>query len=217
MSLRDILTLESSSSDLAESYYRIMGVLIHALESRTQTDTESAVRFVQLVAHMGKEFGFPDEDLAGLKLGTYLRDIGMIVVPERVLNKPGPLTAREYEMLKEHPVLGAWMLHPVRDDMSPHVQDIILCHHERFDGTGYPHGLAGDMIPLGARICAVCDAWCAMTHERPYRRSRSREQAAAELLRHGGTHFDPDLVAVFVNRVLPRVPVRPGRVNPHVS
>jgi len=138
-----------------------------------------------------------EEEVQRVYWGALLHDIGKIGVPDEILRKAGPLTDEEWELMKRHPELGAEIVAPVENlvDVAP----IIRSHQEKYDGSGYPDGLRGEEIPLGARILAVVDAYGAMTDERVYRKARSPEDAVAELRRCAGTHFDPEIVEVFLD------------------
>jgi HD-GYP domain-containing protein (c-di-GMP phosphodiesterase class II) len=131
-------------------------------------------------------------ELAELRLAAPLHDLGKIRVPSSVLLKPGPLNARERAVINHHPVWGAELLACVPGVEV--VASIVRFHHERWDGSGYPDGLTGERIPLSSRIIAVCDAYHAMTSDRPYRRAISAEQAFGELRANAGTQFDPRIV-----------------------
>jgi HD-GYP domain-containing protein (c-di-GMP phosphodiesterase class II) len=140
-----------------------------------------------------------DPDLAErphLLQGFHLHDIGKVGVSERILTKPGPLHPSEWAEMRTHPVVGAEIVSPIR--FLGDAIDVIRFHHERFDGSGYPDGLAGDGIPLPARIFAVVDAFDAMTSERPYRRAMPAERAVDEITRCSGTQFDPEVVEPFL-------------------
>ena len=138
--------------------------------------------------------GLPGPRIERVRLAGQLHDIGKVEVPRAILSKPGPLTEEEWIVMRRHPEHGARILwHSFFDDMRPWV----LHHHERIDGTGYPHGLRGDDIPLEARIIAVCDAWCAMTSDRPYRAAMPDRNALEELARGAGTQFDPVCAAAL--------------------
>ena len=125
-----------------------------------------------------------------------LRDIGEVAVPATILTKPGPLTEGEWEFVRRHPVIGERIL--AAAPALAGAGRLVRATHERFDGTGYPDRLAGDAIPLEARIISVCDAYHAMTSERPYRRARPHAEAMDELRRGAGTQFDPAVVEAFV-------------------
>ena len=133
---------------------------------------------------------------------AYLHDIGKIGIPDGELNKPGPLSAGEYEQMKKHPAIGARIL--ASYSQFSEGAGIVLAHQERYDGSGYPAGLAGDLIPIGARIIAVVDAYVAMTTNRPYRNALSTAQAVDELRQGIGTHFDPVVCATFLKLLFER-------------
>jgi HD-GYP domain-containing protein (c-di-GMP phosphodiesterase class II) len=130
-----------------------------------------------------------------IHLAGLLHDIGNIGVKESVLHKPGPLNGNEFEHVKSHTIIAARILRPVIRDTV--VADMILHHHERYDGRGYPHGLEGKKIPLGARILAVAESFDAMTSPRPYRPPESVESALKEVQGSAGSHYDPEVVKVF--------------------
>jgi putative nucleotidyltransferase with HDIG domain len=145
---------------------------------------------------IGERLGLGPTDLAELELGALLHDLGKARVPVRVLSKPGPLDPAERELVNRHPAWGAELLERVPG--LEKVAAIVRFHHERWDGTGYPDGLRGDRIPMASRIVAVCDAYQAMTSERPYRPALPPAAAAHELRAGAGTQFDPALVDCFV-------------------
>jgi two-component system, cell cycle response regulator len=148
-----------------------------------------------LARGVGRRLGLRAHELHEAVRAAELHDIGKMAIPDALLSKPGPLDAAEWEFMRQHTVIGERMLH-----MAPALEGVarlVRWSHERIDGAGYPDGLAGDEIPLGARIVAVCDAFGAMTSDRPYRTAGSADEAVAELLRHAGTQFDPEVVAAF--------------------
>ncbi|HET6751709.1 MAG TPA: HD-GYP domain-containing protein [Actinomycetes bacterium] len=130
-----------------------------------------------------------------LRYGFLLHDVGKVGIPEAVLNKAGPLDDDEWEVMRAHPLIGVQMVAGIKS--LGHAVEVIRCHHERWDGKGYPAGLAGDAIPLGARIFAVADAFDAMTSDRPYRRALPFERACQEIQDGAGSQFDPTVVEVF--------------------
>ena len=131
-----------------------------------------------------------------IETAAQLHDIGKLFIPREILDKPGPLNAREWEELQHHPRIGFEL---VRKSVPAVVADIVLSHHERFDGTGYPNGIAGSRIPLEARVLQVADAFDAITSQRPYQPALPVEYAVSELERFSGTQFDPDAVAAILS------------------
>jgi HD-GYP domain-containing protein (c-di-GMP phosphodiesterase class II) len=159
----------------------------------------------RLVGHLAeltaRELGLEERQLARVRLAAMICDIGRDQIPAEILNKRGPLTDEEWVAVRRQPELGAAMLSAAGFD---DIREWILCRRERPDGGGYPRGLAGDQIPLEARILAVCDAYAAMTSNRPHRVARSHENACAELSRCAGTQFDSGVVTAFVRASLLR-------------
>ena len=143
--------------------------------------------------------GLPADRLKVLELGALFHDIGKIGVPSEIIRKPGPLNAAERRQMNLHPEIGDQILAPV-PFLQP-VRPIVRASHERWDGNGYPDGVAGDRIPIESRIVFVCDAFHAMTTDRPYRAARSVDEAVAELQRCSGTDFDPRVVEALVDAV----------------
>ncbi len=148
-----------------------------------------------IVVEMARQLELPDVEVDRIRVAALLHDIGKVAVPEEILEKPAPLTSAEWRTVVQHPRIGQVILEhaaTLRDAVP-----IILHHHERFAGHGYPYGLRANEIPLGARIMAIADAYDAMTHDRPYKRAMSHDAAIVELKLHAGTQFDPELVALF--------------------
>ncbi|HUY08823.1 MAG TPA: HD-GYP domain-containing protein [Candidatus Dormibacteraeota bacterium] len=160
------------------------------------SDTEGHCRrVVDYSLMMGRYLRFSDEDLLRLCHGALLHDIGKIGVPDAILHKPGPLTDEEWRVMRTHPQLGALMVADVRQ--LEKAREVILAHHERFDGKGYPNGLVAAEVPLAARVFTIADAFDAMISDRPYRAAMSLEDARAEVVRCSGTQFDPTAVEAF--------------------
>jgi diguanylate cyclase (GGDEF)-like protein len=150
----------------------------------------------QLATGAARALGLPAEQVELIGLGAELHDVGKVAIPEAILHKPGPLTAEEWAVIREHTIIGQRIL-----DASPALVEVgsfVRSSHERWDGTGYPDRLAGTAIPLGARVIAVCDSYDAMTSDRSYRRAMSEEVALAELRAGAGSQFDPEVVAAFL-------------------
>jgi two-component system cell cycle response regulator len=152
----------------------------------------------QLAAAVGRAIGLRDEQLHAVIRAAELHDVGKIAVPDSILNKPGPLTDSELEVMRRHAVVGE---HILAGFETAAVAGLVRSSHERWDGSGYPDGLRGEAIPLGARIITICDSYDAMTHARPYRPARSAPEALAELRHGAGRRFDPALVAVFLSQI----------------
>jgi HD-GYP domain-containing protein (c-di-GMP phosphodiesterase class II) len=136
------------------------------------------------------------EALVHLRRGALLHDIGKMGIPDHILNKPGPLTEEEWEVMRQHPVHAYKLLAPI-PFLHPALE-VAYNHHEKWDGSGYPRGLKGEAIPLAARIFAVVDVWDALLDDRPYRRAWTEEAARAYLREQAGAHFDPQVVEVFL-------------------
>lgn len=177
---------------------KTIGAIINTLHEKNKREEAHSQRVSDLCVEMGRAINLPERELDEMRTVGLLHDIGKIAINEEILNKPGRLTEEEYEEIKRHPEIGYRILSSVNDmqDMAAHV----LSHHERWDGGGYPRGLAGEAIPVQSRMIAIADAFDAMTGERTYRPSLTEEEALKELVKHAGTQFDPALVDVFTRR-----------------
>lgn len=176
----------------------ILHVLSRILEYRHLETSGHAKRVVELSLRLGEAVGFPD--LEGLELGAYLHDLGKVALPDEVLNKTGPLVTMEWQAMKTHPEVGYEILRDI-GLQSQTALNVVLYHHERWDGSGYPKGLKGEEIPLEARIFALADVYDALTHARSYKSAWSPEEAKREIRQKAGKDFDPSLVAVFLDLV----------------
>jgi diguanylate cyclase (GGDEF)-like protein len=178
---------------------RTMKTLIDALIEREPGMQEHREGIPVLAIETGRMLGLRRDQLEELARGAELHDLGKLAVPEEILNKPGPLDEGEWEFIHQHTIVGERIL---RASVAlRNVASIVRSTHERWDGAGYPDGLAGEEIPLASRIIAVCDAFAAMTSTRPYRSAMTPEQALAELERGAGTQFDPNVVRVLTAHV----------------
>ena len=185
---------------IQELYLEGVQMLARALEAKDAYTSGHSLRVSHYSVETAIRLGVAGELLSQIRLGGELHDIGKIGTRESVLHKPGRLTAVEFDHILEHPILGEQMLAPLARQ-SPAVLRIVRSHHERWDGRGFPDGLAGEEIPLEARIVAVADAFDAMTTERPYRAARTSEEAVAELRRVAGTQLDETVVEAFATVV----------------
>ena len=157
---------------------------------------------VQLALEVGERLGLSPEQSRNLEFGALLHDVGKIAIPKEIINKPGKLDAHEFQVIKTHTTEGQALLDRVGGFMSE-VGRIVRSHHERWDGAGYPDGLAGEAIPLEARIIAACDSWNAMTTTRSYRKAMSFDVARAEMIACSGSQFDPRVVEALLELVRP--------------
>jgi putative nucleotidyltransferase with HDIG domain len=182
---------------------------VHTLSTAIDARDDVTPRHVRRVQHgtlsLARELGVTDEDtLCGLEAAALLHDTGKIAVPEHILNKPGRLTAAEFETMKRHAPIGAQIVASI--EFPYPVAPVVRHHHENWDGTGYPDGLKGEQIPLGARILSVVDCFDALTSDRPYRGRMTAEQALRIIIDRRGTQYDPKVVDAFVacyERIMP--------------
>ena len=181
---------------IAEGFNATLVSLSKAIDLRDHDTEGHCRRVVEYTRMVATRLGIDGPELTALCHGALLHDIGKIGVPDAILHKPGSLTEEEWAVIRTHPELGAQMVADVRQ--LEHARQIILTHHERFDGRGYPRGLRGEEIPLGARIFAIADSFDAMMSDRPYRPSMTLEQARRELRRCAGADFDPRCVDAFL-------------------
>lgn len=172
-------------------------MLVFALEAKDAYTSGHSLRVKEFSVRTAVQLGFTDDALADVELGSKLHDIGKIGIREAVLHKPGPLSSEEFDHVKLHTVLGERILQPFLAS-QPSVLQVVRSHHERFDGSGFPDGLAGERIPQAARIVAVADAYDAMTTNRAYREPRTPIAAIGELTGGAGTHFDAAVVEAFI-------------------
>ena len=188
--------LQDSNSEISIAYDATLEGWAKALELRDRETVGHAHRVIEMTLKMANRLGIQGEALQHIRRGALLHDIGKMGIPDSILQKPGPLTPNEWEIMRQHPIHAYEMLKTI-DYLSPALE-IPYCHHERWDGEGYPRGLNGKNIPLSARIFAVVDVWDALTSNRPYRFAWSQEQAKEYIHRESGRHFDPDVVAAFL-------------------
>ncbi len=182
--------------ELEHSYVETVVGLAKAIDARDTYTGDHSRRMAQWSVAIAQRLGCSIKEIQAIRWASHLHDIGKIGVPDEILRKPGPLDEFEWEKMRKHPELGADIIAPFKQLTS--VIPLIRAHQEKFDGTGYPDGLKGEDIPLGARILSVVDAYGAITDERVYRPARSHREAVVEITRCAGTHFDPDVVGAFL-------------------
>ncbi len=192
------ITLENLKlyESLQEFYLEMVQTLARTIDAKDSYTHDHAGRARRKARRIAQELKLPEQMVRYVEYAALLHDIGKIGINESILLKPGRLSQEEYETMKKHPGIGYQILSPVRF-LGP-VAQMVLYHQEWFDGHGYPEGLKGDEIPLGARIVAAIDAWDAMTSDRPYRKALAREKALDELKKGSGTQFDPKVVEAFI-------------------
>lgn len=172
-----------------------MDMIIRALDWRERETKDHSCRVALFATAIARQMNLDHSTVNSLLVGGILHDIGKIGVSDAILLKPGPLSNLEREAMLRHPEIGYDIVS--RTLFAAEARDVVLHHHERFDGGGYPHGLAGNQIPLAARIFALADTLDAITSHRPYRAAQPFERALAEIIRHSGGQFDPDIVSAF--------------------
>jgi len=189
--------VRARTQDLEAARLEILNRLARAAEYRDDLTGEHTRRVGRSSAALGRELGLDEYRVEMLHLGAPLHDVGKIGVPDEVLLSPRALTEEEFEVMKVHTIIGADLLGASGFPLLDHAAEIALTHHERWDGKGYPNGLAGEEIPLSGRIVSVVDTFDALTHARPYKDAWTIERALGEILDTRGTHFDPEVVDAF--------------------
>jgi ribonuclease P protein subunit RPR2 len=195
--------LEEALDTLRVQYRETVRSLAFVVEAKDAYTGQHLERCRSYGVAMLDELGVGDE-FPDAEYGFLLHDSGKVGIPERILNKPGPLSAAEWRVMRTHPLIGYQMIAGI--PFLKNAAMVVRSHHEMFDGSGYPQGLRGEEISLPARVFAVCDAFDAMTTDRPYRAALPVERAIAEIERMAGTQFDPDVCRAFVplcERLLP--------------
>ena len=191
--------MQRKNIELSLAYDATIEGWSYALDLRDKETEGHTQRVTQLTISIARKVGMSNAELVHVRRGALLHDMGKMGVPDTILLKPGPLTDDEWVIMRQHPRFVYDMLSPIAYLRPP--LDIPYCHHEKWDGTGYPRGLKGEQIPLAARIFAVVDVWDALTSDRPYRSAWSKEKTLEHIRAGAGTHFDSEIVDVFLKKM----------------
>ncbi len=204
----------NAREEMKSQFHELIRTLSSMLETKDRYTATHSAAVSRISLKIAQELGLSGKELELIEIAANLHDLGKVMIDSEVLSKPTKLTLDEYDQIKMHPVYSFEIIKDLTGFQQ--VKEYVLCHHERFDGKGYPNGLIGEDIPLGARIIAIADAYDAMTSSRPYRDKLSHEAAMAEICRCSGTQFDPVMVDAFLRtdpqtRYVPRI----AAMNPH--
>ena len=187
--------LQEANAQLLDAYQATIEGWSHAMDLRDQETEGHSRRVAELTVELAQNLGMSDEEILHLRRGALLHDMGKIGIPDTILHNPDELTEEEWAIMRQHPKYAYDMLYRV-EYLRPAL-DIPYCHHEKWDGTGYPRGLKGEEIPMPARLFAVVDVWDALTSNRPYRAAWSEAETLAYIREQSGKHFDPRVVDLF--------------------
>lgn len=193
---------------ITQAYEAMLAGWSRVLDMRDRVTDEHTHRVADLTVALAIKMGIPESEIGHIRRGALMHDIGKMAIPDSILQKNGPLTPEELALMRTHPEKADQIISQI--DYLTRARDIPFCHHEKWDGSGYPRGLKGEQIPLAARLFAVVDVFDALTSERPYRKAWSKEQALAYLHEQSGKHFFPEAVKVFSEMIQNRAEQHPG-------
>ena len=191
-----LTSLQSSNIELLNSYEATLKGWVDALDMRDHETEGHTQRVTELSLKLARLMGIKDKETINFQRGALLHDIGKVAISDTILNKPGPLTEEEWVIMRKHPLFAYQLLSKSRY-LIPAL-DIPYCHHEKWDGSGYPRKLKGEAIPLTARIFAIVDVWDALISDRPYRKVWTKKKALEYIREQSGKHFDPQVVKFFL-------------------
>jgi putative two-component system response regulator len=191
--------LEEAHKQLLFAYDETIEGWSRAMDLRDKETEGHSQRVTELTLKLASAFGVPKQDLVHVRRGALLHDMGKLGIPDSILLKTSKLDDEEWEFMRQHPQLAYNMLYPI-EYLRPAL-DIPFCHHEKWDGSGYPRGLQGEQIPLAARLFAIVDVWDALTSDRPYRKAWEREKVLTYIKEESGKHFDPNVVDAFLQLI----------------
>lgn len=206
-----MIALQKAFSKYNTLDFEMIEAFIAAVDARDHYTYDHSVNVTNYSMRLAQKMNLSNQKVEKIRLGALLHDIGKIGIPDNILNKVSKLSNEEYEMIKQHPFIGAKILQPIKS-MGIYGQ-IVMYHHEWFDGSGYPYGLKGDEIPLEVRIVSICDAYDAMTTDRPYRKAISKEKALQIIGEMTGTQFDPNLWVFFQEMITNDIELERGETN----
>jgi response regulator RpfG family c-di-GMP phosphodiesterase len=189
-------SLQESNNDLRNAYQQTLEGWVRMLDLRDKETEGHTQRVTILTERLARSMGVQGDALVQITRGALLHDVGKIAIPDSILLKPAGLTEQERELIRQHPIYACNMINPI-EFLQPAI-DIPYCHHERWDGTGYPRQLKGDEIPFAARIFAIVDVWDALTSNRPYRKALPVDEVKQRIQDDSGRHFDPQVVEAFM-------------------
>lgn len=191
-----VASLQVRNIELLNAYETTLKGWVDALDLRDRETEGHTERVTELSLKLARKMGMEGRDLVNFQRGALLHDIGKVAISDTILNKPGALSEEEWAIMHRHPAIAFELLS--KSNYLIPALDIPYCHHEKWDGSGYPRGLKGEQIPLSARIFTIVDVWDALTSDRPYRKAWSHEKALAHIQEQSGTHFDPQVVEKFL-------------------
>lgn len=192
---RTIDRIEASNQTMLRTYEDTMLGWVHMMDLRHRETKDHTMRVARVTAEFARLAGLGEREVANVERGAVLHDVGKVGIPDDILIKPGPLSKEEFEIMKQHPVIAQELLQKI--DFFKPCADIPYCHHEKWDGSGYPRGLQGEQIPFSARLFAVIDVWDALSNDRVYKRAWPEHEVLAYIDTAAGSHFDPQVVALF--------------------
>ncbi len=195
---RSIEQLRRANREVQDAYLDTINRLAIAAEYRDEETGDHIIRMSRYSGMLGERLGLDAALVENLRYASPMHDVGKIGIPDRILLKPGKLTSEEFEIMKEHTTIGADILANSRAEILQYAEEVALSHHERWDGSGYPKGLAGDSIPITGRIVGIADVFDALTSERPYKDAYPLDVAMEIIRRERGGHFDPRVVDAFL-------------------
>lgn len=191
-----IFSLDKSQQDLTLAYDDTLEGWSQALDLKDKETEDHTRRVTVMTVEFARAYGVPEDEIVHIRRGAILHDIGKMGIPDSILHKPGTLTEEEWEIMRKHPENAYNMLKNIKY-LKPAL-DIPYCHHERWDGTGYPRGLKGEAIPLAARLFSIVDAWDALLSNRPYRKGLTKSSTQKTITSEKGTRYQPELVDFFM-------------------